>query len=255
MSDVPEHPAEAQRDLLRDSLIDRARDDPDVIAAAILGSGALGQQDRWSDIDLALRLRPAADQGRVVDRWTQLIFAEHGAVHRLDVHAAGALYRVFLLDSSLQLDLSFWPAQEFRPHGPAFRVLFGEALPAAAPVPSDPERTIGMAWLYGLHVRSAIARGRPWQAVIMLDLLRDQLLELACLRYGLNPQHGRGADQLPAATLTALAEARAVSMQAAELRRSATALLECLAREVAEHDQQLAHRLEPVLRRLGEDAS
>jgi len=242
----------AEREALRDSLVQRAQADPDVIAAAILGSAASGLEDRWSDIDLALRLRPEADQDQVVDRWTAAVFADHGAVHRLDVTAAGALYRVFLLDSSLQLDLSFWPAEQFRPHGPAFRLLFGEALPAAEPSAADPERIIGLAWLYGLHVRSAIARGRTWQAVLMLDQLRDHVLQLACLRHGLNPYQGREADQLPTELLTALAEARADSVQDAELRRSGTALLGCLAREVADYDHRLASRLDPVLRQLGE---
>lgn len=241
----------AERDALRESLVRRARVDADVIAAAVVGSSALGREDRWSDIDLALRLRPGADQAAVVERWTSVIFAEHGAVHRLDVSASGALYRVFLLDSSLQLDLSFWPADTFRPHGPAFRVLFGEDLPAAASTPPDPERPIAHAWLYALHARSAIARGRIWQAVIMLDGLRDQLVELACLRRGLVAHQGRGVDQLPADVLTALGQARAGSVTEPELRRSIVALLAFLAREVADHDHVLAERLDPVLRQLG----
>ncbi|WP_152364084.1 nucleotidyltransferase domain-containing protein [Microlunatus speluncae] len=241
-----------ERAALRRSLVDRARADPDVIAAAVLGSGASGEEDDWSDIDLALCLRPDADQDRVVQRWTDVIFAEHGAVHRLDVAAAGALYRVFLLESSLQLDLSFWPAAEFRPHGPTFRLLFGEALPPAEKTEVDPARTIGLAWLYGLHVRSALARDRTWQAVIMLDHLRDQVLQLACLRHGLNPHQGRGVDLLPAEVLTAVATARAGSVETAELTRSAAALLELLARETAAQDRVLAGVLEPVLRQLGE---
>ncbi len=183
----------AERDALRDSLVRRAQADDDLTAAASFGSAVSGLEDRWSDIDLGLRLRPGADQTSVLDRWTAAIFADHGAVHRLGVAAAGAIYRVFLLDSSLQLDLSFWPDEQVRPHGPDFRLLFGEALPAAAPTEADPERTIGLAWLYGLHVRSAIARGRTWQAVIMLDQLRDHVLQLACLRHGLNPYQGRGS--------------------------------------------------------------
>ncbi|GAB3757526.1 nucleotidyltransferase domain-containing protein [Microlunatus parietis] len=237
----------AERDALKAALIERARADPDVIAAAVLGSGALGAEDRWSDLDLALRLRPEADHDQVSERWTAAMITEHRAVDRLDVHAAGALYRVFLLASSLQVDLSFWPAGAFRPHGPTFRLIFGEALPGEAPAPPEPERLIGLGWLYALHVRSAIGRGRTWQAVIMLDQLRDQVIQLACRRSALPADQGRGADRLPAPTLAALADARARSVDAAELRRSATALLRCLAAEAAEVDPALAERLAPVL--------
>lgn len=236
-----------ERDAVREALIERARADPDVTAAAVLGSGALAAEDRWSDLDLALRLRPDADHDQVVRRWTSAMITEHGAVDRLDVHAAGALYRVFLLASSLQVDLSFWPAETFRPHGPAFRLIFGEALPGDDPAPPEPERLIGLGWLYALHVRSALARCRTWQAVIMLDQLRDQLIQLACLRHDLPAHQGRGADRLPAPTLATLADARAGTVEAAELRRSGAALLRSLAAEAAAVDPALAERLVPVL--------
>lgn len=244
-----------ERDALKAALIEWARTDPDVNAAAVLGSAALGAEDRWSDIDLALRLRPGADHDQVIERWTAAMITEHGAVDRLDVRAAGALYRVFLLASSLQVDLSFWPADAFRPHGPAFRLIFGEALAGEDPVPPEPERLIGLGWLYALHVRSALARGRPWQAVIMLDQFREQLIQLACLRYDLPAQQGRGVDRLPAPFLATLADARAGSLEPAELRRSGAALLRCLAAEAAEVDPALAERLAPVLTLLSPEES
>jgi hypothetical protein len=37
------------------------------------------------------------------------------------------LYRVLLLDNTLQVDLAFWPATEFGAIAPTFRLLFGRA--------------------------------------------------------------------------------------------------------------------------------
>ena len=48
-----------------------------------------------------------------------------------------------------------------------------------------------------MHARSSIARGRRWQAVYMLNGLRDQVLSLVCLRHGLPTHEGRGIDDLP----------------------------------------------------------
>ena len=107
-----------------------------------------------------------------------------------------------------------------------------------------------MGWLYALHARSAIARFRPWQAVMMLDQLRDQVLALACARHGLNPHHGREADRLPEPLLDALGKARAGAVNGAELARSHRALLEVFADEVAGHDPALASRLAAPLREL-----
>lgn len=45
----------------------------------------------------------------------------------MDVLHGEALYRVFLLADTLQVDLSFWPATDFGAIGSGFRLLFGAA--------------------------------------------------------------------------------------------------------------------------------
>ncbi|HIZ34683.1 MAG TPA: nucleotidyltransferase domain-containing protein [Candidatus Ruania gallistercoris] len=237
------------RTQLRDALIAAAHADPAVVGAALVGSAATGREDAWSDIDLVLQIARDADPDEVAARWTDRLYRE-GAADHLDVIAGGVLYRVFLLTSSLQVDLSFWPEDEFRGTEPGFELLFGTPQPATTPRVPDVRHLVGMAWLYALHARSAIARSRTWQAVIMLDHLRDQLLALACVRYDLNPHHGREADLLPAAFLTRLTSARAASTAPTELARSQRALLDLLAAEIREHDPALATRLAAPLHEL-----
>src|SRR5690606_18746229 len=90
----------ASRAELRESLIAAAHADDDVVAAALVGSTARGEEDRWSDIDLVLGIATAADPGEVATRWTAMMREQHGSVHELDVVAGGVLYRVFLLAAS-----------------------------------------------------------------------------------------------------------------------------------------------------------
>ena len=115
------------RDKLRDALVAAAHADARISSAALTGSAAVGATDRWSDVDLALGVTSAADLGRVVADWTDRMYRAHRAVHHLDVVHEGILYRVFLLASTLQVDLAFWPATEFGATGPTFRLLFGTA--------------------------------------------------------------------------------------------------------------------------------
>lgn len=239
----------AERTQWRAALIEAAHDDPEVVGAALVGSAAAGREDAWSDIDLVLQIARDTDPGAVAARWTDRLYRE-GAADHLDVRAGGVLYRVFLLASSLQVDLSFWPEDEFRGTEPAFELLFGTPQPRTSPRDPDVRHLVGMAWLYALHARSAIARSRTWQAVMMLDHLRDQLLALACVRYDLNPHHGREADRLPADLLTGLADARAASTSATDLAQSHRGLLDLLAAEVGEHDADLATRLSAPLHEL-----
>jgi hypothetical protein len=236
------------RSRLRDSLVDLARHDEDVVGAALVGSAARGAEDEWSDIDLVLQLSPDADEPAVVDRFTQWIDAEEGTADTLDVMAGGVRYRVFLLRSSLQVDISFWPHDEFRATtSEGFQLIFGSANPPTRPAEPDLNRTIGMGWLYALHARSALARGNLWQAVTMVDDLRNQILALACARHGLNAWHGREIDRLPADELAAMARARPTEVTREAIAASLHISIELFLTEITRHDASRAERLlEPL---------
>ncbi|WP_037369215.1 nucleotidyltransferase domain-containing protein [Amycolatopsis orientalis] len=238
----------AERVRIRDELIAAARQDVDITGAALVGSAARDAEDRWSDIDLVLQLAPEADEPAVVARWTRSLDDRYGVADTVDVTSReGVRYRVFLLDSSLQVDLSFWPHDSFRATENGFRLVFGQANePVSAPEPGS-EHVIGMAWLYALHARSAIARGRTWQAVLMLDDLRNQIITLECLRHRLNPRHGRGVDRLPEPVLERLRDSRAASVGLAELERSRQSLLQHYLAAVAHHDAERAGALRRAL--------
>ncbi|GLY54736.1 hypothetical protein Lesp01_83910 [Lentzea sp. NBRC 102530] len=219
----------SERDQLRRDLVNAADTDPRVVGAALTGSAAAGAEDRWSDIDFALSVE--RDLDAVVDDWTALMYA-CGAVSHLDVRHGTVLFRVFLMRSTLQVDVAFWPSGEFGATGPAFELLFGEAneLPPAGQPGRD--GLVGMAWLYALHVRSSIARGRVWQAVHMLNGMRDNVMSLWCLREGVNAVQGRGLDDLR--DTRAFDGTLVLSTHPDELRRVFQVLTGLLVEEISE---------------------
>ena len=173
----------------------------------------------------------------------------------MDITRGGALYRVFLLADTLQVDLSFWPAAEFGATGPGFRLLFGTvAKEAPAPVPSTAAKEttaaelIGWAWLYALHARSSVARERVRQAEYMVSGMRDQVLALACLRHNLPTVQGRGFDRLPPEATAAIEPAIVRSLDIPELKRAFAATTEALLGEAELVDPALADRLAGPLR-------
>ena len=246
-----------ERTRLRDALVARARADERITGAALTGSASRDAEDRWSDIDLALGVAAGADLDRVMADWTGVLYREHGALDHLDVVSGAVVYRVFLLASTLQVDVAFAPENEFGPTAPTFRLLFWRA---ADRVPGAPTRAaeaagraaelIGMAWLYALHARSSLARGRVWQAEYMISGVRDQVLALACVRHGVPAVQGRGMDQLPAEVTAGFAAALVRSVDGAELERAFRAVTESLIAEVGRADAGLAGRLTGVLREL-----
>ena len=64
--------------------------------------------DRWWDIDIALGIDD--DPKPVLADWSDRMYAEHDAVHHLDVLTNNTVYRVFLLADTLQVDIAFCPA-------------------------------------------------------------------------------------------------------------------------------------------------
>jgi hypothetical protein len=215
-----------ERTQLRDALIAAARADPRLTGAALTGSAAGGAEDRWSDVDLAFGVAAEADPGRVIADWTNRMYQGCGAVHHLDVYRGDTVFRVFLLASTLQVDLAFWPAAEFGAVGPTFRLL----------------------------ARSSIARGRPWQAEYMISGMRDQVLALACLRHGAPAVEGRGIDALPPEATAAVAAGLVRSLDAAELRRAFAAVTDALIAEAGRADAGLADRLRAPLKELTADS-
>jgi predicted nucleotidyltransferase len=240
--------APEDRERLRSELIAAAQDDARITAAALVGSAAQDREDRWSDIDLALRVEPEAERGAVIAAWTDRMYARHAAVHHTDVVRGDTLYRVFLLADTLQVDLSFWSASEFGAVGPAFRLVFGAgAKQTPGPAPTA-EHLIGTGWLYALHVRSSIGRGQLWQAEYMVATARHHVLTLACLNRGLPTAHGRGFDRLPSETTARLVPALPRSLDVPDLQRALAAIVEVLLDETARADRALAERLREPLR-------
>lgn len=249
----------SERNQLRAELVAAARTDSRITAAALVGSAARDAEDAWSDIDLALQLGPGLDPLDLAGSWTVRLQEKVPVVAHLDVWAGPAMYRVFLLESTLQVDVSFWPADSFRATGPAFQLLFGESHRPLEPHAPEPAGLIGTAWLYALHVRSAIARRRPWQAVQMLDGMRDQVIMLACRRYDLPTHHGRGVDDLPAVFTTALGPTLVGSLDPAPLTDRFATLVALVVAEVrqtsmSDHDiERLAATLDALVQSAATD--
>ena len=235
-----------EREALRDRVLDLAKDDERVAAAAAVGSLAVeGGGDAFSDVDLTFAIDDRFVVADVLDDWTRLLADELDAVRLADLVRGATAYRVFLFPDALQLDVSMTPVSQFRPAGPRFRLVFGDVAeagdssPAAVadlfiPVPARAEDIFGWAVIYALHARACIERGRLWQAEHYVGAVRDLALSLACLREGVTAVQARGYDDLSAGTLSGLDEAHVGTIGRASLRSALAASVRALMREGAD---------------------
>src|SRR5436309_5187164 len=236
-----------EREHIRSALVRAAQADSNITGAAHLGSAAADRLDDWSDIDLALCVSHDAAVDDVIASWTARLYENHGAVAHCDVRRGETLYRVFLLRNTLQVDISFWPADRFRATGPKFTLIFGVANEPQSPVTDSAAELIGLAWLYGLHVRSSIARHRLLQAEYMLSNMRNRVIALACLRQGFSTTEGRGFDDLADDQRSGFAECYPSSLGPEELHRAFQRTMSALLVETRLRDGDLAERIGPTL--------
>ena len=241
-----------ERERLREALLETARADPRVSGAAITGSAAAGAADRWSDVDLAFGIAEPFQIREVLSDWTDLMYSAHGALHHMDVALGAAVYRVFLLATTLQVDLAFFPSAEFGATHPTFRLVFGAAVERPHAMPPTAASLINWGWLHALHARSCIERGRNWQAEYMISAVRDRTLALAALRHGLPAEEGRGMDRLPAEATAPLEGALVRSLDTHELMRAFRIATDGLLVELDRADPELGRRLRPPLIELAE---
>jgi hypothetical protein len=97
-------------------------------------------------------------------------------------------------------------------------------------------------------VRSSLARGRLLQAEYMLSGMRDEMLALTCMRFGVTAIQGRGFDDLPDEEKTEFVSCYPCSVTTAELRRAFEATMKALLSEICYQNGGLAERTEATLR-------
>lgn len=234
-----------QRDALRDRVLCLAAEDDRVVAAAAVGSLAVGGGDRFSDLDLTFGINDEVAISEVLDDWTRSLITELAAVQLADFQLVSTIYRAFLLPEALQFDLSMTPASQFRPAGPRFRLIFGQITdgePAAPPSTTPhlfisttavPDDLLGWGVIYGLHARACIKRGRVWQAEHYIAAVRDHALSLACLTENLTAIQARGYDDLSAETLARFAPTHIGTVEPAALHEALASCVSALLHEAA----------------------
>jgi predicted nucleotidyltransferase len=244
-----------ERAQLRSELLEFGKKDTRITGAAITGSLAADNEDEWSDIDLAFGVLNTTEIPNVLSAFTEQLYQAHSVLHHFDVKSGQWTYRVFLFANSLQVDLALVGTDEFRALAPSFRLVFGTANEPRHIPPPEASDLIGMGWLYALHVRSAIARNRLWQAEYMIHGMRDQALALACVSRGLPATHGRGFHLLPGKVITQFQSSLVRELTQRELLRAFREVTDAFLSEIKYADPQLGQRLRDVLMELTEIGS
>jgi predicted nucleotidyltransferase len=238
-----------QRERARERILELAKADPRVVGGAAVGSLATGPGDRWSDLDLTFGVADGVELGDVLEDLTRKVIDELEAVVLFDLPFESTIYRVFLLPGALQVDLSFTPASDFGARGPRWKLLFGEEIQREHTPPPSAREIFGYAVHEAVRARFCIERGRLWQAVYLIDDLRDHAFALASLRRGLEAAFARGIHELPEEVQASFEDTLVLSLEPEELLRALRSAIGALQREAVDASD-LVEKLEPHLREI-----
>ena len=241
------------RSQVRHHILELAKADPRITGVAFTGSMAFADGDKWSDIDIAFGIANGISLEAVLYDWTHILDREYVVLDRFDLHAGSSIYRVFLLQTGLEVDLAVTPEEDFGPRGLNFKSIFGTINKQELENTPQPAASflIGMCWHHVLHARSSIERHKPWQAEYWISEIRDHTLALICLRFGENANYARGVDRLPAVLTAPLSDALVRSLDESELRRSLAVATKCFVGELEKQNPNLCARLSPMLEEFG----
>ncbi|GAA0725756.1 hypothetical protein GCM10009430_31900 [Aquimarina litoralis] len=177
-------------------IIDFAKLDSNIIDCAIVGSKSVGNDDKWSDIDLAFGYEIDADINQILRYWSKIMFESFGANKLFDMSYKESLYRVFLLPNALQVDLSFTPSDHFGAITDNFKLIFGNQRKREFKSLPEINSIAGYTILFALKTRTSIEREKYWQAQYYLTKCRENTMILKCLKENLNSFDGRSFDEL-----------------------------------------------------------
>jgi hypothetical protein len=237
------------RERVRERVFEMAAEDARVVASAVVGSLAVSEGDRWSDLDLTFAVADNVELRDVLADWTGTLVQEFDAAHLFDLSAGASVYRVFLLPGCLQFDLSFTPASQFGANGPKFKLLSGAAVEKPQIQPTPAQELFGYAVHHAVRARICVERGRYWQAEYWISGVRDYALSLACRRRGLSPFYGRGFDDLSPDVLDRFVKALPISIQRDALLAALRVAIDGLLQEASNLQESLT-KVEPRLREI-----
>ena len=189
-----------------------------VLAVILVGSGAKGFRDRFSDIDLTVVLDENADVDGFLAEYQEYLNGEFAVM--INHRVWGRPLAVAVLDNLLEIDISAVFLHELRAVRESWTVLsdrsgqaecvmqrtWNEVMSADMSERADSGFN-GAAWgfwHYLMYAALAVKRGDLWRACWEIQYVRDMIVELTGLRSGLETKRYRDVKKFPAETLARL---------------------------------------------------
>ena len=255
-SDSSYHYSPVTRDAILDRLLTALQSDKRVTGLLVVGSGAEGFEDIYSDIDLCAVTTLAEDVKPASQEWGVKIREMLPMFHYLEIVRASNVYLwVFLLENFLEIDLCFLCLDDLHARRKRWKTVLDrsgriENIMQASwenrPKPNLEEAyrsRLSSILHYIIHVAIAAQREQPWRAIYELEQIRNQTIELRGLRDELETKRFRHVDQMSEDFLMCLEQTLVLSLSKVDIMRALQAATACFFREARHYDKMLNLKL------------
>ena len=206
-----------QRHECLDRLLAALETDDRIAGVVVVGSGAVGFDDRYSDIDLSVVVGLEEDTEPVFREWKERVEELFDVIWYAEaIYGPSNFLHLFLLDGFLELDMGILSFSNLAARRERWRVAFDrsgeidqvmrtswEQRPRRD-VPTIYQRRLDSIWHFVMRAAVAVKRHQPWAALHELEQIRNRTVELAGLNTGLDNRDFRDMHHMPGAFVAGL---------------------------------------------------
>ena len=255
-TDFSYHYSPAEREATLNRLLTALRNDQCITGLLVVGSGAEGFEDIYSDIDLCAVTTSADDVRPAFQEWGVKIREILPVFHSVEsVRGANIYLWILLLENFLEIDLCFLCLDDLEARRNRWKTVFDrsgriEGIMQSSwknrPKPNLEETyryRLGSIWHYISYAAVAVQRDQPWRAIYEIEQIRNQTIELRGLREALETKRFRHVDQMSEDFLAELEQTLILSLRSIDLMNALRAATACFFREAQHFDQLLDLKL------------
>ena len=233
-----------KREEVLQQLITGFKKDTRIVSAVLVGSGAIGFTDEYSDIDIIVVVDPLHPTRSVFQEWVQRLQQELSVIHYFEVSSnENSFLAGFLLPDCLEVDFGVVSTDELTARKDLWKVLYDRTgkietklqISWEAHEKDDPQavgKKMSSVWHYIIQSVVSVQRKQLWRAMHNLEEVRNRGLRLAGLRHELVVSHFRQIDQLPEELQQEFKQTIAQSFTAEEIMRALRVASRCFFQEL-----------------------
>ncbi|MBW8351097.1 aminoglycoside 6-adenylyltransferase [Bacillus sp. IITD106] len=192
----------------------------------LVGSGANGFRDEYSDLDLLIVVKNSQDVVQIHDQLREYIVQHfHVLKEKVYRHEEDIFVTCFFFEHFLELDLGVWSKSKLRATKPYWKVIFDreddeiqsllEKSLTSQIFPSIDEtrkESLSFIWQFFRSAAVALKRQQYIKALKDIDFIRDQIIRFLCIQNGIDFDFDKSIDHLESPSLSKLKRTYEVKM-------------------------------------------